>query len=196
MCVTDGLSIECAIHGQGNFPTGGPLTFIVDHIRNHLDLVAFLEIFGCVLVIDLMKKLIEILLESKILIQESKMIVKRVEKKREIIGVPTVHSLMIFKMCKWLDLPVKLAAEPDKKIWVVKGKAWIRENRPIPKVFSKTMLMFCEALDIDAELSHLTLREQHLLENQLKRRKPLPIVHSIMIFNMCKALGLSAKLDA
>ncbi|GFS38442.1 hypothetical protein TNIN_78501 [Trichonephila inaurata madagascariensis] len=171
-------------------------SFIVDHIQNRLDLVSFLEIFGCVLVIDVMKNLIDILLESKTMIQENNMIVKRSEEKREIIGVPTVHSIMIYKMCQGLDLPVKLAAEPERKIWGATGKSQNRENRPKPKVFSKTMLMFCEALDIDAEISHLTLKEQHLLENQLKRRKHLPIVHSIMIFKMCKALGLSAKLDA
>ncbi|GFQ87469.1 hypothetical protein TNCT_149311 [Trichonephila clavata] len=169
---------------------------LTDYVRNHLDIVSFFEILGCVLVIDVMRKLIEILLEGNITIQESKMIVKRAEEKCEITGVPTVHSLMIYKMCQGLDLPVKLAAEPDRKLWVAKRMSLNKEKRPIPKVFSKTILMFCEALDIDAELSHLTLREQHLLENQLKRRKPLPVVHSITIFKMCKALGLSAKLDA
>ncbi|GFY61098.1 hypothetical protein TNIN_346601 [Trichonephila inaurata madagascariensis] len=103
---------------------------------------------------------------------------------------------MIYKMCQGLDIPVKLVAEPDKKIWVVKRKSQNREKRPTPKVFSKTILMFCEASDIGAELSLSTSREQHLLENQLKLRKPLPTVHSLMIFKMCKALGLSAKVHA
>ncbi|GFW83966.1 hypothetical protein TNCV_4185661 [Trichonephila clavipes] len=113
------------------------------------------------------------------------MIVKRVEEKREIVGVPTVHSLMIYNMCHGLDIPVKFAAEQDKKIWVAKKKFQNREKRPTPKVFSKIILMFCEVLDIGAELAPSTPREQHLLENQLKRRKPLSIVHSLMIFKMC-----------
>ncbi|GFQ79598.1 hypothetical protein TNCT_283991 [Trichonephila clavata] len=128
------------------------------------------------------------------MIQNTKTIVERAEEKRQTIGVPTVYSLMIYKMCEGLDLPVTLAAATDKKMWVAKKKPRDKEKRPVPKVYSKTVLMFCEALDIDAELSHSTKRE-HSFENQLKPAKPLPMVHSIMIFKMCEALGLSAELN-
>ncbi|GFR12959.1 hypothetical protein TNCT_289221 [Trichonephila clavata] len=170
-------------------------TFIADHIRNHLDLVSFFEILGCVLVIDLMKKLIEILLESKIMNQESKMTVKRAEEKRDITRVPTVHSLMIYKMCEGLDLLVKLAAVQDNKMWVARNMPQDRKKRPVPKVHSRTILMFCEALNIDAELSHSTEKE-YVTHNELKRVKTVPIIHSTMVLKMCHALGLSAKLDA
>ncbi|GFV02569.1 hypothetical protein TNCV_5017371 [Trichonephila clavipes] len=128
------------------------------------------------------------------MIQENKMTVQRDEENRKISGVPTVHSFMIYKMCEGLNIPVKLATAEDKKKWVAKMKPQDKETRPVPKVYSKTVLMFCEALDIDADISHSTKRE-HPLGNQLKRAKPVPKVHSIMILKMCEALGLSAELN-
>ncbi|GFR23955.1 hypothetical protein TNCT_572951 [Trichonephila clavata] len=55
---------------------------------------------------------------------------------------------MIYKMCERLGFQAQLAAEPDREIWVAKKKL-----RPIPKVDSKTILMFCKALSLDAELA-------------------------------------------
>ncbi|GFV02633.1 hypothetical protein TNCV_5018011 [Trichonephila clavipes] len=98
-------------------------------------------------------------------------------------------------MCQGLDLPVKLAAEQDKKVWVAKKMFQSREKRTVPKVYSRTILMFCEALNIDAELSH-SVEKEHVTQNELKREKTIPIVHSAMVLKMCQALGLCAKLDA
>ncbi|GFQ81939.1 uncharacterized protein TNCT_203811 [Trichonephila clavata] len=120
---------------------------IADYIE--VDLVSFLEILGCVLVVDLLKNLIGIYFDSTAQVQERKDIAKRDDDKFERPGVPVVHSLMIFKMCEGLGLPAQLAAESDRKLWVAKKKP-----RPIPKVHSKTILMFCEALNLDAELAH------------------------------------------
>ncbi|GFR26604.1 uncharacterized protein TNCT_102371 [Trichonephila clavata] len=119
---------------------------IADYIE--FDLVSFLEILGCVLVVDVFKNLIGIYLESTTQIQEIKVIADRDDEKFDRVGVPVVHSLMIFKMCEGLGLQAELAAEPDRQIWVAKKKP-----RPIPKVHSKTILMFCEALNLDAELA-------------------------------------------
>ncbi|GFY40306.1 hypothetical protein TNIN_117721 [Trichonephila inaurata madagascariensis] len=102
---------------------------------------------------------------------------------------------MVYKICQGLDLPVKLTAEQDKNIWGAKKMSQSREKRPVPKVYSRTILMFCEALNIDAELSH-SVEKEHVTENQLKREKTVPIVHSAMVLKMCQALGLSAKLDS
>ncbi|GFQ91057.1 hypothetical protein TNCT_21051 [Trichonephila clavata] len=146
------------------------------------------------MVIDLMKSLIGPYFESIIQVQESTVIVKRDDDKFVRTGVPVVYSLMIYKICQGLDLKVQLASVPDKKTWIAKRKSQDKERLPIPKVYTKSILMFCEALDIDAELSHST--EEHLPKKQLKRSKPLPIVHSIMVFKMWQELGLSAKLDA
>ncbi|GFQ88691.1 hypothetical protein TNCT_261871 [Trichonephila clavata] len=118
---------------------------IADYIQ--VDLVSFLEILGCVLVIDFIKNLTGIYFESTTHAQERKVIAERGEDK--CARVPVVNSLMIYKMCEGLGLPAQLAAEPDRKIWVAKKKL-----RPIPKVHSKTILMFCEALGLDAELAH------------------------------------------
>ncbi|GFY58941.1 hypothetical protein TNIN_243951 [Trichonephila inaurata madagascariensis] len=82
------------------------------------------------------------------MIQESKMIVERGEENRKISRVPTIHSFMIYKMCEGLDIPVKLATAEDKKKWVAKMKPQDKEKGPVPKVYSKTVPMFCEALDI------------------------------------------------
>ncbi|GFQ97867.1 hypothetical protein TNCT_1071 [Trichonephila clavata] len=104
---------------------------IADYIRNHFDLASFLEISTCVLVIDIMKNMIEIIFESRIMIQKSKMIVERAEEKSDIIEVSTVHSLMIYKMCERLNLPVKLASVEGKKKWVAKKKPQDREKCPV-----------------------------------------------------------------
>ncbi|GFS51296.1 hypothetical protein TNIN_351691 [Trichonephila inaurata madagascariensis] len=113
-----------------------------------VDLASFLEVLGCVLVVDVLKKLIGLYFESTAQVQESTVIVGRDEGEFERARVPIVHSLMIFKMCEGLGLPAEIAAESDRKIWVAKKKP-----RPIPKVHSKTILMFCEALNLDAELA-------------------------------------------
>ncbi|GFX83777.1 hypothetical protein TNCV_350411 [Trichonephila clavipes] len=120
---------------------------IADYIQ--VDLVSFLEILGCVLVVDWIKNLTEIYFESTTQVQEFKVIAERGNDKLAGIEVPVVHSLMVFKMCEGLGLQAQLAAESDRKIWMVKKKP-----RPIPKVHSKTILMFCEALNLDAELAH------------------------------------------
>ncbi|GFY55294.1 uncharacterized protein TNIN_196521 [Trichonephila inaurata madagascariensis] len=120
---------------------------IADFIE--FDLVSFLEILGCVLVVDVLKHLIGIYFESTTQIQEIKVIAEQVDDQFERVGVPIVHSMMVFKMCEGLGLQAQLATESDRKIWVAKKKP-----RPIPKVHSKAILMFCEALDLDAELVH------------------------------------------
>ncbi|GFX20166.1 uncharacterized protein TNCV_1437261 [Trichonephila clavipes] len=130
---------------------------IADNIR--VDLVSFLEILVCVLVVDLIKNLIGLYFESSTQDKERKVIVGRDDDKFEMVGVPVVHSLMVFKMCEGLSLHAQLAAESDRRIWIPKKKP-----RPIPKVHSETILMFCEALNIDAELAHSPGREL-LLEN-------------------------------
>ncbi|GFU54423.1 hypothetical protein TNCV_3977241 [Trichonephila clavipes] len=120
---------------------------IVDYIQ--VDLVSFLEILGCVLVVDLIKNLTGIYFESTTQAQERKddKDVGRDDNKFERVVVPVIHSMMVFKMCEGLGLPAQLAAESDRQIWIMKKKP-----RPIPKVHSKTILMFCEALNLDAEL--------------------------------------------
>ncbi|GFQ85628.1 hypothetical protein TNCT_684271 [Trichonephila clavata] len=65
-------------------------------------------------------------------------------------------------MCEGLGLQAQLAAEPDRKIWVVKKKL-----RPIPKGHFKTILMFCEALGLDAELAHSPGREHQAFKTSL-----------------------------
>ncbi|GFT48920.1 hypothetical protein TNCV_2771291 [Trichonephila clavipes] len=115
---------------------------IADFIE--FDLVSFLEILVYVLVVDVLKHLIGIYFESITQIQESKVISEQVDDKFGRIGVPVVHYVMIFKMCEGLGLLAQLAAEPDRKTWVAKKKIC-----PIPKVHSKTILMFCEALNLD-----------------------------------------------
>ncbi|GFR00087.1 hypothetical protein TNCT_393111 [Trichonephila clavata] len=93
-----------------------------------VDLVSFLEILGCVMVIDLIKNLTGIYFESTKQVQERKDIAERAEDK---FGrVPVVHSLMIYKMCEGLGLQAQLVAESDRKTWVPKKKL-----RPIPKQF-------------------------------------------------------------
>ncbi|GFQ68245.1 hypothetical protein TNCT_707361 [Trichonephila clavata] len=77
---------------------------IADYIQVYL--VSFLEILGCVLAVDLMKNLIAIYFESTTQVQERTVIAKRDHGKFERIGVPVVHSLMIFKMCEGLSLQV------------------------------------------------------------------------------------------
>ncbi|GFQ97500.1 hypothetical protein TNCT_318181 [Trichonephila clavata] len=79
-------------------------------------------------------------------------------------------------MCEGLGRQAQLAAEQDRKLWVLKKKL-----SPIPKGQSKTILIFCNALSRDAELAHSTGRE-HLQKYQSKRVKPLLVVHSIKIF--------------
>ncbi|GFR07022.1 hypothetical protein TNCT_210111 [Trichonephila clavata] len=123
---------------------------IADYIQ--VDIVSFLEILGCVLVVELIRNLTGIYFESTTQAQERKVIVERAEEKFE--KVPVVHSLMVYKMCEGLGLQAQLATEQDRKIWVAKKKL-----RPIPKVHSKTILMFCEALGLDAELAHSSGRE-------------------------------------
>ncbi|GFY59334.1 hypothetical protein TNIN_22561 [Trichonephila inaurata madagascariensis] len=80
-------------------------------------------------------------------------------------------------MCKGFDLPVKLVASKDSKMWVAKEESQNRKKLAVPKVYSKTVLMFCETLDIDPELSHSTKREYNL-ENQLKLVKPHTHTHT------------------
>ncbi|GFY66008.1 uncharacterized protein TNIN_100981 [Trichonephila inaurata madagascariensis] len=162
---------------------------IVDYIQ--VDLASFLEILGCVSVVDVIKNFIGLYFESITQVQECKIIVGRDDDKFERVGIPVVlEYLKIFKMCEGLGLQAQFAAESDRKIWVAKKKP-----RPISKVNSKTILMFCEALNLDVKLAHSPARE-YLQENQLKLVKLLPVVHSISIFKMCEALGLNVKLNA
>ncbi|GFR27303.1 hypothetical protein TNCT_558641 [Trichonephila clavata] len=165
-------------------------SIIADYIQ--IQLVDFFEILGCVIVVDLIRNFIGLYFENLTEVQESTMIKKQDEDKFVRTVVPTVHSLMIYKICQGLDLKVQLAAEKDRITWVAKETSQNKEKRPIPKVKSKTILMFCEALNIDAELS---VGREPLPENQLKLAKPLPIVQSIMVFKMCEGLGLRVKLD-
>ncbi|GFX45460.1 hypothetical protein TNCV_2739971 [Trichonephila clavipes] len=88
---------------------------IADYIQ--VDLVSFLEIFGCVLVFDLIKNLTGIYFESTTQVQEVNVIAKRYNK-FEGIAVNVVHPLMIFKMCEGLGLQAQLAPELDRKIWL------------------------------------------------------------------------------
>ncbi|GFR06509.1 hypothetical protein TNCT_73001 [Trichonephila clavata] len=81
---------------------------IEDYIQ--INLVFFLEILGCVLVVDLNTNLSGIYFESTSQVQERKFIAKRDDDKLEGIEVPVVHSLIIFKMCKGLGLETQLAA--------------------------------------------------------------------------------------
>ncbi|GFS29768.1 uncharacterized protein TNIN_30811 [Trichonephila inaurata madagascariensis] len=121
-------------------------SFIVDYIE--LDLVSILEILGSLLVVDMIKNLTGIYFERAAQVQERKGIAERADDKVERTGVPVVHSLMVFKMCEGLGLPAQLLAESDRKIWVAKNKP-----RPVSKVHSKMILMFCEASNLDAVLT-------------------------------------------
>ncbi|GFY56247.1 hypothetical protein TNIN_50261 [Trichonephila inaurata madagascariensis] len=86
---------------------------IADYIQ--VDLVSFLEILDCVLVIGLIKNLTGIYFESTTQAQEG-----REDNKFERVVVPVVHSVMVFKMCEGLGLPAQLAAESDWQISVTK----------------------------------------------------------------------------
>ncbi|GFY19017.1 putative DD41D transposase [Trichonephila clavipes] len=81
--------------------------------------------------------------------QERKDIAKWDDDKFERTEVHVVHSVMVFKMCERLGLQAHLAAESNSKIWIAKKKP-----RPIPKVHFKTILMFCETLNLDAKLAY------------------------------------------
>ncbi|GFY34423.1 hypothetical protein TNCV_3978831 [Trichonephila clavipes] len=118
-----------------------------------VDHVSFLEIFDCILAVDVLKNLIGIYFESAAQVQEYKVTAER-DNKFERFGIPVVHSLMVFKMCDGLVLQAYFSAESDRKLWVAK-----RKPGPIPKVHYKTILMFCEALNLDAELAHTPGRE-------------------------------------
>ncbi|GFT69158.1 uncharacterized protein TNCV_2566131 [Trichonephila clavipes] len=120
---------------------------IADYIE--VDLVSFLEILGCVLVVDIFKNLIGIYFESAAQVQEHKVIAERDDDKFVRIEAPLVHSVIIFKMCEGLGIRAQLTAESNRQIWVAKKKP-----RPIPKGHFKTILMLCEALNLDAQLVH------------------------------------------
>ncbi|GFY70562.1 hypothetical protein TNIN_60751 [Trichonephila inaurata madagascariensis] len=103
---------------------------IADYIE--IDLVSFLKILGCVLVVDVLKNLIAIYFESASQDKERKVIPERDDDKLEGNVVPVVHSLMIFKMCEGLGLEAQLAPESDRKIWALKNLAASRKCIPKP----------------------------------------------------------------
>ncbi|GFY51847.1 hypothetical protein TNIN_334961, partial [Trichonephila inaurata madagascariensis] len=80
-----------------------------------LDLVSFLEILGCLLVVDMITNLTGIYFERAAQVQERKGIAERADDKVERIGIYAVHSLMVFKMCEGTRSSRTLCGTPRKE---------------------------------------------------------------------------------
>ncbi|GFY60843.1 hypothetical protein TNIN_119761 [Trichonephila inaurata madagascariensis] len=82
-----------------------------------------------------------------------------------------------------------------------KNESWIKKfKKPckkIPTVQSETVLKFCIALSLPAQLD-MTQKKNIRLKiqrtNSIPNKAP-PVVKSFMVYKICQELGLSAQLD-
>ncbi|GFY78464.1 hypothetical protein TNIN_161341 [Trichonephila inaurata madagascariensis] len=91
----------------------------------------------------------------------------------------------MYKMCEGLGIQVQLAPI-EKDIWIKKFKKPIKN---IPIVRSGTILKFCIALNIPAQLAAGKNIEGDQQQKSLNPIKVPPVVNSVAVYKICQALG-------
>ncbi|GFV28926.1 transposable element Tcb2 transposase [Trichonephila clavipes] len=108
------------------------------------------------------------------------------------VQVPTIRSLMVWKMCEALNLKAKYVPLPGAASLVGRHFRRTKRDTIIPVVRSFHVWKMCQALDIPA-----TYDPQHSRSTfTLKQNKTIPVVHSIAVFKMCNALNLRAEFNS
>ncbi|GFU32826.1 hypothetical protein NPIL_317851 [Nephila pilipes] len=100
----------------------------------------------------------------------------------------SIQSLMDDESCIAPDLKIHLSGVDTKSKPQEKKK---------PVVYSETILKFCEALGLEAQLAACTERKFLLPRDkkETKQMRYIPTVRSLMVYKTCEALGLRAELN-
>ncbi|GFQ70750.1 hypothetical protein TNCT_398281 [Trichonephila clavata] len=104
--------------------------------------------------------------------------------------IPVVHSLVVWKMCKALDLKVKFVPLPGITDLPGTPHRGVDQTTTIPVVGSFSVWKICQALDLPATYDPQLIRTAVFR----KPHKPIPVVQSPVVFELCKALDLKVKL--
>ncbi|GFV36505.1 hypothetical protein TNCV_2260241 [Trichonephila clavipes] len=104
--------------------------------------------------------------------------------------IPIVHSLTVWKVCDALDLKAKFIPLPGTTVLPQTPHRSVDQTTTAPVVGSFSVWKICQALDppvsYDPQLIRTTVfRMPH---------KPIPVVQSTAVFELCKALNLTVKL--
>ncbi|GFQ78222.1 hypothetical protein TNCT_604471 [Trichonephila clavata] len=117
------------------------------------------------------------------------------ERKKRKNSVPGVQSLMIFKMCESLGINVQLATEERRITWIEKYYKYTKENISTPEIKSELIYPICKDLNNEVVLSAQMEKDNEALKPHLKKEKPLPIVPSVIVHEICQVLGLDTELN-
>ncbi|GFR02215.1 hypothetical protein TNCT_493681 [Trichonephila clavata] len=117
------------------------------------------------------------------------------ECKKRNSSVPKVQSVMIFKMCESLGINVELIPEERKITCIEKYYKLTEKNPRTPEIKSEMIYHICKDLNIEVVLSAQMEKDTEALKPHLKKEKPLPIVRSIIVHEICQALGLDTELN-
>ncbi|GFY00720.1 hypothetical protein TNCV_2141121 [Trichonephila clavipes] len=157
---------------------------------------SFIEIIGYVSIVEIIKKCIPWYFDRTSEMEGDLLVLERIEQNQKINSFPSVQSAIIFRVCQSLDIKTRPALEEEKSTWFVKGQKCSKSKPTIPGVKSKMIYEMCNALNIKVVLLQTT---EHgivaLKPYQQEKQNKSPIVHSVMVYNMCLALGLDAELN-
>ncbi|GFX45100.1 hypothetical protein TNCV_3431481 [Trichonephila clavipes] len=104
--------------------------------------------------------------------------------------IPIVHSLTVWKMCEALDLKAKFVPLPGTTALPPTPHRGVDLTTTVPIVGSFSVWKICQALDLPATYDPLLIRTAVFR----RPNKPIPVVQSTTVFELCKALGLQVKL--
>ncbi|GFY58509.1 hypothetical protein TNIN_380691 [Trichonephila inaurata madagascariensis] len=104
--------------------------------------------------------------------------------------IPVVHSFVIWKMCEALELKAKFVPLPGATALPRTSHKGVNQTTIVPVIGLFSVWKICQAIDLSATY------DLQIIRTVVFRRSnnPVPVVHSTIIFELCKALDLKAKL--
>ncbi|GFS66423.1 hypothetical protein TNCV_3856771 [Trichonephila clavipes] len=104
--------------------------------------------------------------------------------------IPIVHSLTVWKICEPLDLKAKFIPLPGTTILSLAPHRGVDHMTTAPVVGSFSVWKICQVLDLPAIYDPQVIRATVFR----KPHKPIPVVQSTAVFELCKELNLAVKL--
>ncbi|GFW28730.1 hypothetical protein TNCV_3714451 [Trichonephila clavipes] len=104
--------------------------------------------------------------------------------------IPVVHSFTVWKIREALDLKAKFVALPETAVLSRTPHRGVDQTTTVPVVGLFSVWKICQALDLPATYDPQLIRTTVFR----KPHKPIPVVQSTAVFELCKALNLAVKL--
>ncbi|GFY18896.1 hypothetical protein TNCV_3875841 [Trichonephila clavipes] len=104
--------------------------------------------------------------------------------------IPTIQWLTVWEICKALDMKAKFVPLPGTTVLPRTPHMCVAVTTTVSVIGSFSVRKICQALDLPATYDSNFIRTTVFR----KPDKPIPVVKSTAVFELCKALNLTAKL--